>query len=104
MGVCVDDMDGCMNMISPCCMMGSGSAPRLSDDLPTIVQAAVATPDLSTLVTAVTAAGLVDTLSGEGPFTVFAPNNDAFAKIPADTLAGLLADKPALTEVLLRHV
>jgi len=104
--VCVDDMDGCMNMISPCCMMGSGATPRLSDDLPTIVQAAVATPDLSTLVTAVTAAGLVDTLSGEGPFTVFAPNNDAFAKIPADTLAGLLEPENVdqLKAVLLRHV
>ena len=76
------------------------------DDLPTIVQAAVATPDLSTLVTAVTAAGLVDTLSGEGPFTVFAPNNDAFAKIPADTLAGLLEPENVdqLKAVLLRHV
>merc|ERR1711874_425519 len=77
-----------------------------TDDLPTIVQAAVATPDLSTLVTAVTAAGLVDTLSGEGPFTVFAPNNDAFAKIPADTLAGLLKPENVdqLTAILLRHV
>merc|ERR1711953_211165 len=71
-----------------------------------IVEAAVATPDLSTLVTAVTAAGLVDTLSGEGPFTVFAPNNDAFAKIPADTLAGLLEPENVdqLKAVLLRHV
>jgi len=77
-----------------------------TDDLPTIVQAAVATPDLSTLVTAVTAAGLVDTLSGEGPFTVFAPNNDAFAKIPADTLASLLEPENVdqLKALLLRHV
>merc|ERR1712106_368470 len=44
------------------------------------------------------------TLSGVGPFTVFAPTNDAFAKIPADALTGLLADKDALTAVLLRHV
>merc|ERR1712156_211390 len=50
------------------------------------------------------AAGLVDTLAGEGPFTVFAPTNDAFAKIPEETLNGLLADKDALTAVLLRHV
>merc|ERR1712087_233699 len=98
---CVDDMDSCMNMIAPCCQMAPAGR---SGDLPTIVEAAVASPDLSTLVAAVKAAGLVDTLSGEGPFTVFAPNNDAFAKIPSATLNGLLADKTALTKVLLRHV
>ena len=78
----------------------------LREDDPTIVETAVATPDLSTLVTAVTAAGLVDTLNGEGPFTVFAPNNDAFAKIPADTLADLLKPENVdqLKAVLLRHV
>merc|ERR1711956_177120 len=70
----------------------------------TIAKLAIATPALSTLLAAVTAAGLVETLSGEGPFTVFAPTNDAFAKIPADALNGLLADKDALTAVLLRHV
>merc|ERR1712086_78 len=66
----------------------------------TIAELAIATPALSTLLAAVTAAGLVETLSGEGPFTVFAPTNDAFAKIPADALNGLLADKDALTAVL----
>merc|ERR1712142_1141014 len=70
----------------------------------TIAELATATPQLSTLLAAVKAAGLVETLSGEGPFTVFAPTNDAFAKIPAETLNGLLADKEALTKVLLRHV
>merc|ERR1712086_335383 len=70
----------------------------------TIAELAIATPALSTLLAAVKAAGLVETLSGDGPFTVFAPTNDAFAKIPADTLNGLLADKEALTAVLLRHV
>merc|ERR1711997_819534 len=58
----------------------------------------------STLLAAVKAAGLVDTLSGAGPFTVFAPTNDAFAKVPQDALSALLADKEALTAVLLRHV
>jgi len=58
----------------------------------------------STLLAAVSAAGLADTLSGEGPFTVFAPTNDAFEKVPKETLDGLLADKEALTKVLLRHV
>merc|ERR1712106_848655 len=70
----------------------------------TIAELAIATPALSTLLVAVKAAGLVETLSGEGPFTVFAPTNDAFAKIPTDALNGLLADKDALTAVLLRHV
>merc|ERR1719436_1768823 len=58
----------------------------------------------STLLAAVGAAGLADTLATGGPFTVFAPTNDAFAKIPKETLNGLLADKDALTAVLLRHV
>merc|ERR1719436_2227794 len=70
----------------------------------TIAELAIATPQLSTLLAAVQAADLVETLSGEGPFTVFAPNNAAFAKIPTETLDGLLADKEALTGVLLRHV
>merc|ERR1712195_361917 len=56
----------------------------------TIVDLAVATPDLSTLVAALKAGGLVDTLEGKGPFTVFAPTNEAFAKLPAATLAHLL--------------
>ena len=74
--------------------------------MPTVVEAAVASPELSTLVAAVKAAGLVDTLSGEGPFTVFAPNNDAFAKIPAETLDDLLKPENVdqLTAILLRHV
>jgi len=62
------------------------------------------TPSLSTLLAAVQAAGLAETFTQPGPFTVFAPSNDAFAKIPAATLNGLLADKEALTAVLLRHV
>merc|ERR1712181_59336 len=69
-----------------------------------IAELAIATPQLSTLLAAVKAAGLVETLASEGPFTVFAPTNAAFAKIPKETLAGLLADKDALTAVLLRHV
>lgn len=56
----------------------------------TIVDVAVGNPDFSTLVAAVKAAGLVETLSGEGPFTVFAPTNAAFEKLPAGTVDGLL--------------
>jgi transforming growth factor-beta-induced protein len=60
--------------------------------------------EFSTLATAVTTAGLAATLDGPGPFTVFAPTNDAFALIPAATLQGLLADTAALSNVLLYHV
>ncbi len=70
----------------------------------TIVDLAVATPDLSTLVTAVQAAGLVDTLAGPGNFTVFAPTNRAFEHLPHGVLDSLLADIPALTNVLTYHV
>jgi uncharacterized surface protein with fasciclin (FAS1) repeats len=70
----------------------------------TIAGVAAANPDFSTLVTALKEAGLVGALKGKGPFTVFAPTNDAFAKIPADELDALLADKDQLTAVLQYHV
>src|SRR3954447_27033149 len=70
----------------------------------TIVGIAAANPDFSTLVTAVKQAGLVGALDGKGPFTVFAPTNEAFAKIPSDQLSALLGDKAKLTEVLTYHV
>jgi uncharacterized surface protein with fasciclin (FAS1) repeats len=69
-----------------------------------IVDTAVAAGSFKTLVTALQAAGLVDTLKGKGPFTVFAPNDDAFAKIPKADLDALLKDKAKLTAVLTYHV
>ena len=69
-----------------------------------IVDTAVSAGSFKTLVTAVQAAGLVDTLKGPGPFTVFAPTDAAFAKIPKAKLDALLADKAALTKVLTYHV
>ena len=69
-----------------------------------IVDTAMSAGNFNTLVTALKEAGLVDTLKGEGPFTVFAPSDDAFAKIPADQLNALLADKEKLTAVLTYHV
>ncbi|MFN7857471.1 MAG: fasciclin domain-containing protein [Acidovorax sp.] len=69
-----------------------------------IVDTAVKAGSFKTLVAAVQAAGLVDTLKGPGPFTVFAPSDEAFAKIPKATLDALLADKSALTKVLTYHV
>jgi len=70
----------------------------------TIVDIAVGNDDFSTLVTAVSAAGLVDVLSGPGPFTVFAPTNAAFAALPAGALDAVLADADLLTAVLTYHV
>jgi uncharacterized surface protein with fasciclin (FAS1) repeats len=69
-----------------------------------IVDTAVAAGSFKTLATALTAAGLIDTLKGPGPFTVFAPTDAAFAKVPKADLDALLADKAKLTAVLTYHV
>ena len=69
-----------------------------------IVDTAVGAGSFKTLVAAVTAAGLVDTLKGAGPFTVFAPTDAAFAKLPAGTVESLLKDIPKLTKILTCHV
>jgi uncharacterized surface protein with fasciclin (FAS1) repeats len=69
-----------------------------------IVDTAVAAGNFKTLVTAVKAADLVDTLKSKGPFTVFAPTDDAFAKLPKGTVEGLLKDIPKLKAVLTYHV
>ena len=76
----------------------------LSAQAADIVDTAVKAGNFKTLVAAVQAAGLVDTLKGPGPFTVFAPTDEAFAKIPKATLDGLLKDKAALTKILTYHV
>ena len=69
-----------------------------------IVETAVAAEDFTTLTSLVEQAGLAETLSGEGPFTVFAPTDEAFAKVPQETLDALAADPEALKAVLLYHV
>ncbi len=79
---------------------GNNEAPAKKD----IVSVAVEAGSFKTLATALTEAGLVDALQGDGPFTVFAPTDEAFAKLPAGTLESLLADKEALKEILLYHV
>ena len=81
---------------------GAGSFDGMSQD--PAATAASHNPVLSTLVTAVTKAGLVDTLNSDGPFTIFAPTNDAFAAIPADQLNAILADTAKLTSILTYHV
>ena len=81
---------------------GAGSFDGMAQD--PAATAASNNPVLSTLVAAVTEAGLVDTLNGAGPFTIFAPTNDAFAKIPEADLKAVLADKEQLTKILTYHV
>ena len=87
-------------------LMGNPGTQNGPDTDPTmnIVETAVSAGSFNSLVAAVKAAGLVETLSGEGPFTVFAPTDEAFAQIPEDQLNALLADKEALTAVLTYHV
>jgi uncharacterized surface protein with fasciclin (FAS1) repeats len=69
-----------------------------------VIDTAVNAGSFSTLVTAIKAAGLVETLKGAGPFTVFAPTDEAFAKLPAGTVEGLLKDLPKLKKILTYHV
>ncbi len=78
-----------------------GGVPAAKAD---IIDTAIGAGQFNTLAKALTAAGLVETLKGPGPFTVFAPTDAAFAKIPADKLDALLSDKAALTKVLTYHV
>ncbi len=77
----------------------SSNAPTMD-----IVETAVAAGSFKTLATALQAAGLVEALKGDGPFTVFAPTDEAFAKLPAGTVEALLKDKAKLTAILTYHV
>jgi uncharacterized surface protein with fasciclin (FAS1) repeats len=100
-----------MNFLTPlvvsASLVFSPSTPESSDRMdPTmnIVEAAISAGSFNTLVEALKAVGLVDVLSGEGPFTVFAPTDEAFAKIPAADLEALLADQQDLRSVLTYQV
>jgi uncharacterized surface protein with fasciclin (FAS1) repeats len=85
-------------------VVGSAAPARTAEGRKDIVTTAVEAGSFTTLAQALTAAGLVETLKGPGPFTVFAPTDEAFAKLPAGTLEALLADKARLTRVLTYHV
>ena len=82
------------------------AGPALADDHmgKDIVDTAVEAGNFTTLATALEAAGLVETLKGDGPFTVFAPTDDAFAALPEGTVEGLLEDTDTLTSILTYHV
>src|SRR4051812_10242217 len=82
----------------------AGGLPAADAASKDIVDTAVAAGKFQTLVAAVKAAGLVETLKGPGPFTVFAPTDDAFKKLPAGTVEALLNDKEKLKKVLTYHV
>jgi uncharacterized surface protein with fasciclin (FAS1) repeats len=88
------------SLISLTVALGMMSAAQAKD----IVDTAVSAGTFKTLVAAVQAAGLVDTLKGKGPFTVFAPSDEAFAKLPAGTVEALLKDKAKLASILTYHV
>ncbi len=103
-----------MNRRQTLSLLGTAIGAGLTASLPlpalargnTIVDVAAGNPDFSTLVAAVQAAGLVDTLSARGPFTVFAPTNAAFARLPAGTVESLLLpeNRETLTNILTYHV
>lgn len=84
--------------------LSAQSTPEKKAPMKTIAEIAVESGNFTTLVTALKAADLVETLNGPGPFTVFAPTDAAFAKLPAGTVEGLLEDKTQLTSVLTYHV
>lgn len=87
-------------LVAPLALAGEKAAAPTKD----IVDTAVAAGSFKTLATALQAAGLIDTLKGKGPFTVFAPTDEAFAKLPAGTVEALLKDKAKLTQILTYHV
>ena len=87
-------------VLAPSAVQAQGMAAGSKD----IVETAVAAGTFNTLAKALTAAGLIETLKGKGPFTVFAPTDAAFAKLPPAVLNALLADKAKLTAVLTYHV
>jgi uncharacterized surface protein with fasciclin (FAS1) repeats len=98
-----------LSMLAAAAMLAApaaASAQMVTKDRPanTIAQVAAQNGNFKTLVAALQAAGLVETLQGPGPFTVFAPTDAAFAKLPAGTVEALLADREALTAILTYHV
>jgi uncharacterized surface protein with fasciclin (FAS1) repeats len=93
-----------MTLAAALLVPGPGPEKPAEDPTMNIVEIAASAGSFNTLVEAVKAAGLVETLSGGGPFTVFAPTDEAFAEIPQADLQALLADKEALTKVLTYHV
>lgn len=91
-------------MTAPTIASAQHANSRDTKPMKNIVQVATEAGNFKTLIAAVKAAGLVETLQGPGPFTVFAPTDAAFAKLPSGTVTALLADKEKLTSILTYHV
>ena len=91
-------------LVMPAIASAQNPSPAKKTPMKNIVQVAVEAGTFDTLVAAVKAAGLAETLQGPGPFTVFAPSDAAFAKLPAGTIDALLADKAKLASILTYHV
>ncbi len=104
MAACGDDDDASSTPELTATTLPSTTASTAAAATSDIVDTAVAAGNFTTLATALEAAGLIETLKGEGPFTVFAPTDEAFAKVPQATLDALLADPEALAAVLTYHV
>ena len=100
----IEASNGTIHVIDAVLLPPEAEAPAEAEARGTIVDIAVADGRFTTLVAAVQAAGLVEALAGEGPLTVFAPTDDAFAALPEGTVEALLEDIPALTDILLYHV
>jgi transforming growth factor-beta-induced protein len=104
----IEASNGVIHVVDAVILPSAGEEMVEDDDMKaeskSIVDIAVEDGRFNTLVTAVTEAGLAETLQGEGPFTVFAPTDEAFAALPEGTVEALLADIPALTDILLYHV
>jgi uncharacterized surface protein with fasciclin (FAS1) repeats len=86
------------------CVLALVAMPAFAEEKKDIVDTAVAAGSFKTLAKALTEAGLIETLKGKGPFTVFAPTDEAFAKLPKETLEAVLKDKKKLTAILTYHV
>ena len=102
--VSADTVAGDASAETTAAMAAETSAAAASEAPKDIIDTAVAAGSFTTLAKLLTDAGLVETLKGAGPFTVFAPTDEAFARVPAETLASLAADKALLTKVLTYHV
>ena len=100
----IETSNGVIHVIDAVILPPSMAATEEKMEAKDVVDTAVAAGSFKTLATALTAAGLVDALKGEGPFTVFAPTDEAFAALPAGTVEGLLKDPKALGEILKYHV
>ena len=100
----IEGNNGVIHVIDAVILPSSIAEEMAAEELPTIVDAAVVDGNFTTLVSALEAAGLVETLQGEGPFTVFAPTDEAFAALGEDTINGLLTDPEGLGSILLYHV